>query len=110
MQLGRWPSEGHLQVWGRAADGWWGLLTWAARIRLHGDAEQLEMAAWVPAAQLRKPHWSAAQALPRIRLPDDVGQWPRPPDWDGWYIGAWAAGPPPLPPGAELRTGPAWQR
>jgi hypothetical protein len=48
VQLSRWPNEGHVQVWGRAADGWWGLLTWTTRIRLHGDRGHMDIAAWVP--------------------------------------------------------------
>jgi|SRR4051794_27943997 hypothetical protein len=110
VHLGRWPNEGHVALWGRAGDGWWGLLTWSTRIRLHGDLDHLDVAAWVPAEQVTKPHWVSAQRLPRIRLPDDRAQWPAPAGWDGWYVGAWSAGPVPLPPGVEVVTGPAWQR
>jgi len=100
-----------VQVWGRAADGWRGLLTWTARIRPHGDRERMDMAAWVPADQLTKPHWVSAQRLPRIELTPDRAVWPQPvPGWLGWYIDAWPSGPAPLPPNVEIDQGPAWQR
>jgi hypothetical protein len=100
-----------VQVWRRAADGWWGLLTWTARIRPHGDRERMDMAAWVPADQLTKPHWVSAQRLPRIELTPDRAVWPQPvPGWPGWYIDAWPSGPAPLPPNVEIDQGPAWQR
>lgn len=111
VQLTRWPNEGHVQVWGRAADGWWGLLTWTARVRVHGDVERMDTAAWVPAEQLTKPHWISATKLPRIELPADRGQWPQPlTGWTGWYVGGWPDGPLRLPPGVELVTGPVWQQ
>jgi hypothetical protein len=111
VQLTRWPNEGHVQVWGRAADGWWGMLTWTARIRLHGERERMDMAAWVPADQLTKPHWISAERLRRIQLPEDRAQWPQPvPGWPGWYIGAWPDGRVSLPPDVEIEKGPAWQR
>jgi hypothetical protein len=111
VQLTRWPNEGHVQVWGRATDGWWGLLTWTARIRLRGERERMEMAAWLPAEQMRKPGWISAERLRRIKLPEDRGQWPQPvPGWPGWYVGAWPGGPVPLPPDVEIDKGPAWRR
>jgi hypothetical protein len=61
----------------------------------------MDMAAWVPAHQLTKPHWITAQRLPRVQLPI--------PGWPGWYIGAWPSGPVPLPPDVEIDKGPAWQ-
>jgi hypothetical protein len=111
VQLPRWPNEGHVQVWGRAHDGWWGLLTWTARIRLHGDREHMDIAAWIPATQLTKPRWITAETLPRMQLPAEPEQWPQPlPGWPGWYVSAWPDGPLPLPPDVELDTGPAWRR
>jgi hypothetical protein len=71
----------------------------------------MDMAAWVPAEQLTKPHWITAERLPWLQLPEDRAVWLQPiPGLPGWYIGAWPAGPAPLPPGVEVDHGPAWPR
>jgi hypothetical protein len=78
---------------------------------LHGERERMDMAAWLRAEQLTKPHWISSERLRGIMLPEDRAQWPQPiPGWPGWYIGAWPSGSVPLPPDMEIDKGPAWRR
>lgn len=106
------PFNGQLQAWGRACDGWWGLLIWPQRVvyRRPEEHDSLRCAAWVPAARLRQLHHSAAHDVPRLRLDGPRSAWPAPPAWDGWYAGAWATDAMPLPDGVEPDRSPAWRR
>jgi len=96
---GRWPYQVRLLAWGKASDGWWGLVVWEQRVRVAGDAERMLYAAWVPSGQLSKPHWVTARQLRRHQLPEDRKDWPQPSmwEWEGFYIGAWPSGDPPVP-------------
>jgi hypothetical protein len=96
---GRWPHQVRLLAWGRARDGWWGLVAWEQRVRAAGDVERMLYAAWVPAGQLSKPHWVNARPLQRHQLSDDRREWPQPSswEWEGYYVGAWPSGDVPAP-------------
>jgi hypothetical protein len=95
----RWPHQVRLLAWGKASDGWWGLVVWEQRLRLADGTERVLYAAWVPAGQLSKPHWVAARPLRRHELPEDRTDCPQPRtrEWEGYYIGAWPSGNPPAP-------------
>jgi len=56
-------------------------------------------AAWVPSAQLVKPHWVGARRLRQHQLSEDRKEWPAPSmwEWEGFYVGAWPSGDPPPP-------------
>jgi len=111
VELNRWPFNAFVRTWGHADDsGWWGLITWDQRVRINGERRRLDYAGWVPADQLRRPNWAKTiERLPRIELPADVGQWPNPLQWHGYYIGAWPVGGPPAHDGVIVITAPAWQ-
>lgn len=74
---------GDLLAWGRDSDGWWGLVTWSARVltdgKLGGD---VHYSAWMPATTLQRsadPTLTAAYAaVVTLTLPDDRGSWPSP--------------------------------
>lgn len=106
------PFNAQLQAWGRALDGWWGLLVWPQRVTYQRPVEYgtLRCAAWVPGARLRQFRSTAASTLPKIALPAARQCWPAPPAWDGWYAGAWPDGPLPLPDGVAVDAAPAWRR
>jgi hypothetical protein len=100
------PFNAQLLVWGRAHDGFWGLICWDQRIRIDGASIKVRYAAWVPANRLRKPQWSTPRPTPQIVLDPDRAGWDPPADWpeDGFYMGVWEAGPVTAPPGAAVRT------
>lgn len=110
IHLARPPFSARLLLWGRAEDGWWGLVEWAQTIRRGGALETSSFAAWVPAGALSRPGWSAqAPAIARITLPGARPDWPAPAGWSGWFAGAWPSGPVRTPDGVELVTGPRWR-
>jgi hypothetical protein len=112
VHIDRAPFNARLLAWGRAADGWWGLVEWAQTVRSAGALSTMPFAAWLPAAAVRKPGWSGGRAadVARLTLPPRRADWPGPAAWRGWFAGVWAGGPVPLPPGVELDNGPAWRR
>jgi hypothetical protein len=111
VHVQRLAASAFLLAWGRATDGWWGLVRWTYRVRSNGQMAELAFAAWVPASALSKPGWSSGNVeLPRIGLSDERGEWPAPPSWTGLYAGVWESGDPPVPAGVTVETGPRWQR
>ena len=109
VYLSRPPHSVRLLVWGRASDGWWGLVAWEQRVLRGVEPTTLPVTAWVPAQSLTKPGWSSGDAVPRVRLPAMRHEWPPPEQWQGWFAGAWADGPLRLPPGDEVVSGPQWR-
>jgi hypothetical protein len=110
VHLDRPPHSCRLLLWGRADDGWWGLVVWEQRVRDHGTPVGLALSAWVPAQSLRKPAWASGEPIPRITLTGARQLWPQPAGWSGHYLGAWATGGIPFPPGVTPIEGPAWRR
>ncbi len=108
---GEWPAEAFLQMWGRATVGWYGLIAWDARVRLHGTLERITLAGWVPAARLGKPHYVPAKQIQRVELASNRLDWPAPVAVDcDYFLGAWDDGPARLPAGMKPDVGPAWRR
>ncbi len=104
------PFSGRLAAWGHDGQAWLGLFVWPQRVRFNGDQRsELSCCAWVPADRLTNPLWAGDVQVPRLGLVGDPAGWPRPPGWDGWYAGLWAAGAAPLPDGVTAVNGPAWQ-
>ena len=104
------PHSARLLLWGRAADGWHGLITWSQRVRCDGIATELTFSAWTPSDLLSKPGWAGSfEPVQRIVLPPDSAAWPRPASEFGWHLGRWSGGKPPCPPGTELIEGPTWR-
>lgn len=62
------PHNVRLLSWGRAADGWWGLVCWDQQVIRGIEPETLPIAAWVPAQALSKPGWSSGDPVPRLAL------------------------------------------
>ena len=110
VYLDRPPSQAQLVVWGRAPDAWWACVQFRQAITSADGGAELPVAAWVPAASVSRPNWSAQLAVPRVVLGHDRTTWPAPPGWPSWYAGAWPGGPLPLPPGCTAATGPKWRR
>lgn len=109
VHLDRPPHSVQLVAWGRAGEGWWGCITWRQRLRGPDGVRELDFAAWVPAAAIRRPGWSSPEPVPRIDLPNDRQAWPAPPGWPAWYAGVWPHGPVSTPAGLDAVTGPAWR-
>lgn len=108
---GPWPSEGHLQGWGRARSGWFGLVAWEAPMRVRGKPERWALAAWVPSARISKPNYTGERRLSRMILPANPIEWPAPTEIDvDWFVGRWVDGEIVLPAGIEVDRRPAWQR
>lgn len=103
VHLDRAPFTARLLAWGRAVDGWWGLIEWVQTLRRDGALSSARCAAWVPARCLHRPSWATSGSAPlaRIALPPRRGDWPGPAAWSGWYAGAWPAGRPRHRPGAR---------
>lgn len=114
VHLDRPPFSARLIAWGKASDGWWGLIEWAQTIREDGALSSSSFAAWVPAASLSRPGWSGPgsepNAIARLSLPPRRLDWPGPAAWSGWYAGAWPSGRLATPDGVEVVNGPAWRR
>lgn len=111
VQVRGWPFHAHLQTWGRALDGWWGLLTWEQRVLALGAKEMLGIAIWKPAADLSQQQWVTSRPIPRVQLPSDRATWQQPEGWEGYFGGAWPVGDIiTMPEGVELVTGPAWKK
>ncbi|WP_375481252.1 hypothetical protein [uncultured Jatrophihabitans sp.] len=100
------PGSGFLLAWGHHTTGWYGCV--AMRVRLVDQDDELEVAAWVPAHALTKPNWVHGGDVNRLELPNEPRTWHGPPR-PAWYVGRWADGPLPLPPGLEMVTGAGWR-
>ncbi|WP_143168237.1 hypothetical protein [Jatrophihabitans endophyticus] len=110
MRINRPPFAVTLHAWGRAAEEWWGCVTWQQRVTTGAGDDDVPFAAWVPAASLSRPSWTATEELPRLRLPADPRQWPAPRGWPAWFAGVWRDGEPACPPGVRTVVGAGWRR
>jgi hypothetical protein len=108
----RSPFNGRLLLWGRAPDGWHGLVGFALNVTLRSEPARLAVAAWLPSRLLSAGAGaSSTPEIARITLPSPPADWPSPaPPWSGYFAGRWTSGELPLPDGAQLLTGPAWRR
>ena len=106
------PVEAFLQLWGRSAKGWYGLIAWDARIRLHGTPERAILAGWFPAARLRRPHYVPARKMPQVTLATNRLDWPAPNASMAvdYYLGVCDGTDLALPEGMQLDNRPAWRR
>jgi hypothetical protein len=106
------PVEAFLQLWGRSANGWFGLIAWEARIHNRGTPERAILAGWFVAARLTRPHYVPAKKMPQVMLAANRLDWPAPNASMSvdYFLGICDGSGLSLPEGIEIDTGPAWRR
>jgi hypothetical protein len=97
-----------LHAWGKAADGWWGLITWSVHGRLDdGVLGDVQCSAWIPADELQasiSPEERPGYAqLVRLELPAGSA-WPTPATrgQQSWHHYGRLDHPPEPPPGLRV--------
>jgi hypothetical protein len=101
------PWSGHLDVWGRADTGWYGLVIWREYVidrRRDASNRAQSCSAWIAAAHLAPGQDVDYAQVERIDLPVDRRRWPGPSDrpeahWpdNGLCLGIMVGGPVKLP-------------